>query len=364
MRIANLFAGTGTWSRPWEDRGHTAWKTDFVAYDGITHVGDILDLPLSLIPKSDVILASPDCTAFSVASLGHHWGGGHRAYEPKTDKAHNRMALVHHAVAIAEALVARDGLSLGVFENPRGMLRKLGLLDRYERRTVTYCQYGDTRMKPTDLWGVPSFPEAWEPRDRCSNGDPCHVAAPRGSKTPGSTQGTSKVERSFMPYELSLEICLAAEAELGRASGAWLEPCSPEGFVYYRSLVPADRQHFLTPYTAQSIRERGMQPYLWTGVGREAVGLLMDTDHTLLNVFRVGAWRGAGADAVEFAVFALGARRVEYFNTIALREIYNEWFVPTERVPFDLEIIRRDFPDYDPDVLGTPELIVAERRAR
>jgi len=363
MKVTNLFAGTGTWARPWEDRGHTAWKTDFVDFPGVDHVEDILDLSLSAIPRSDIILASPDCTAFSVASMGTHWGGGYRAYEPKTATAHNRMALIHQVTAIAEALVARDDLKLGVFENPRGVLRKLGLLDRYERRTVTYCQYGDTRMKPTDLWGVPSFPGAWEPRPACKNGDPCHVAAPRGSKTPGSTQWTPKLERAFMPYELSLSICLAAEQELGRAKlRPFIQPCSPEGFVHYRALVRADRQHFLTPYSAKTIHEKGMRPYLWTGAGETAVGFLLESDGTLSNLFNVGAWKGAGEDAVEFAVKKLGARRVEFFDQPRLREIYLEWFVPVERYTFDVNIMHQDFPDYDPDVSGTPDLIVAERR--
>jgi hypothetical protein len=69
-------------------------------------------------------------------------------------------------------------------ENPRGMLRKLEVVKDLPRYTVTYCQYGDTRMKPTDLWGV--VPK-WSPRPTCKNGDTCHVSAPRGSRT--GTQG-------------------------------------------------------------------------------------------------------------------------------------------------------------------------------
>lgn len=362
MKIVNPFAGMGTWSRPWQDRGHTAWKTDIVGYPGIDVVGDILDLRLSDIPEGgDVFLASPDCTAFSVASLGTHWGGGRGAYEPKTPKAHNRMALVHQTVAIAEALVARDGLQWGAVENPRGMLRKLQILDRYERTTVTYCRYGDIRMKPTDLWGVPEFPPGWEPRPMCHNGNPDHEAAPRGAKT--GTQGLDKVERSFMPYELSLELCLAAEEGTRRLGyRPFMYKASPEGFVFYRSLVPAEQQHFLTPYTADTIREQGWQPYLWTGAGKTACGFLLGADGTLSNVFNVGAYKGAGGDAVAYAVEWLGARRVEFFDHPYLRDLYGEHFVLNQRVPFDLETIRRDFPDYEPDVSGTPDLLVGERR--
>ena len=37
-------------------------------------------------------------------------------------------------------------------ENPRGLLRKMPFMRDLMRHTVTYCQYGDTRMKPTDIW--------------------------------------------------------------------------------------------------------------------------------------------------------------------------------------------------------------------
>ena len=88
-----------------------------------------------------------------------------------------------------------------VIENPRGKLRKLDLLDSFNRVTVTYCQYGDDRMKPTDLWHNLD----WTPRTMCKNGMPCHVAAPRGSQT--GTQGLKgNYERSKVPYELCKEI--------------------------------------------------------------------------------------------------------------------------------------------------------------
>ena len=70
------------------------------------------------------------------------------------------------------------------------------------RHTVTYCQYGDERMKPTDIW---TNAEWWKPRPMCKNGMPCHVAAPRGSKT--GTQGLKgSVHRGVIPPALFEEI--------------------------------------------------------------------------------------------------------------------------------------------------------------
>ena len=66
------------------------------------------------------------------------------------------------------------------------------------RYTVTYCQYGDDRMKPTDIWTNHPSPKFKPP---CKNGDSCHVSAPRGSRT--GTQGRkNSTERSLIPSEL------------------------------------------------------------------------------------------------------------------------------------------------------------------
>lgn len=60
------------------------------------------------------------------------------------------------------------------------------------------CQYGDERMKPTDLWTSHPNPKFKPP---CKNGDPCHIAAPRGSQT--GTQGIKTYkDRSRIPEQL------------------------------------------------------------------------------------------------------------------------------------------------------------------
>ena len=39
-------------------------------------------------------------------------------------------------------------------ENPRGGMRKMEWMKGLPRYTVTYCEYGDNRMKPTDIWTI------------------------------------------------------------------------------------------------------------------------------------------------------------------------------------------------------------------
>ena len=79
------------------------------------------------------------------------------------------------------------------------------------RYTVTYCQYGDTRMKPTDIWTNHPNPQF---KPMCKNGDLCHVPAPRGSKT--GTQGLKNSrERSVIPKQLCQHIVDICEQYFG-----------------------------------------------------------------------------------------------------------------------------------------------------
>lgn len=203
MLVFDFFAGTGSSTRAFEDAGDTVIRFELdKQFEADEHV-DVFDLnAIELFRKygrPDFVWASPPCTAFSVASIGHHWTGGYQAYLPKTEQAKVNQDLVWKTRNLISGLDPKFGY---LIENPRGVLRKLPPVQGLTRRTVTYCQYGDERMKPTDLWGeVPG----WEPRDMCKNGDDCHVSAPRGAKT--GTQGLKGAAiRSMVPYELALEI--------------------------------------------------------------------------------------------------------------------------------------------------------------
>ena len=157
--------------------------------------------------RFDFILASPPCECFSIANVGTHWEVGPAAYRPKTEAAERAVGLLDHTLFLIRALMP----SYWVVENPRGMMRKMPCLKPYPRVTITYCQYGENRMKPTDLFG--SFPGYGWYRKPCRNGGPCHDRAPRGAKT--GTQGIKGYSnRSLIPHDLSLAMCVAAENAL------------------------------------------------------------------------------------------------------------------------------------------------------
>jgi hypothetical protein len=200
FRVLELFSGTASFSNVAKERGHKVFTIDFDKQFNPDLCIDMLDFKISMLPEEfrhpDIIWASPPCTCFSVASIGTHWKGGKKAYIPKTKQAEKSMQLVIKTLEI----IAKLNPKFWIIENPRGVLRKLSITPNENLQTITYCQYGDTRMKPTDIWTNLN----WKGK-RCNNGDKCHEPAPRGSKT--GTQGLKNAKlRSIVPRELCLEI--------------------------------------------------------------------------------------------------------------------------------------------------------------
>jgi hypothetical protein len=199
MKVLELFAGSRSIGKASEILGYQVFSSDLINFEKIDYVTSILDFDINKVPfQPDIIWASPPCTGFSVAALGHHWTGGKNAYIPKTDTAKLGIELAKKTIEIINYFKPKYFF----IENPRGLLRKMDFMDNFIRQSITYCQYGDTRMKPTDIW---TNSTKWIPRPMCKNGDDCHIAAPRGSRT--GTQGLKgSYERSKIPEDLCLEI--------------------------------------------------------------------------------------------------------------------------------------------------------------
>jgi len=205
MKVLELFAGSQSISNQFRVNSHECFTVDnFVMFKGkesselvnktslnIDIMNLTSDMILEKFGQPDVIWASVPCTKFSVAAIGKHWIKG--TNDPKTEGAAEAVKLVEHTLKIIDEL----NPSLYYIENPRGKLRKIDCMQKLPRYTITYCQYGDTRMKPTDIWTNHPEPNF---RPMCHNGDPCHISAPRGSRT--GTQGLANaVERSKIPED-------------------------------------------------------------------------------------------------------------------------------------------------------------------
>ena len=203
MYLLELFAGSRSIGKEAEKLGYKVFSVDINNFDGIDLVQDIEYLTKEMIPfKPNVIWASPPCTTYSIAAISHHRG----LNKPITPFAEKSDRLVKNVLKLIKEFDC-----IYYIENPRGYLRKMPFIKGLPRTTVTYCSYGDTRMKPTDIWSNNIFDmfntNGWKPRPMCYNGNSkCkHEAAPRGSRT--GTQGLkSNYERSKIPKELCIEI--------------------------------------------------------------------------------------------------------------------------------------------------------------
>jgi hypothetical protein len=208
LLVFDFFAGTGSSTKAFADAGHTVITFELDPYFTVTETVDVTTLVaddlIARYGRPDFVWASPPCTSFSVASIGRHWKLENGIPTPKTEAAILGQKVVGATIDLIRELDPTFGW---LMENPRGMLRKLPVVAGLPRRTVSYCQYGDERMKPTDLWG--DLP-GWQHRPACRNGDPCHISAPRGATT--GTQGLKGSRlRSMIPYALGREILEAIE---------------------------------------------------------------------------------------------------------------------------------------------------------
>lgn len=310
--ILDLFAGLKGASAAFEKRGHRVITLDWLPRFGCTITADILKCSVKdrklIAPDGteygpfDFAFAGCPCERYSVAAIGKHWTMTPTGLVPKeweniedpkeraqAKRAHEGAVLaqeiVRHTINLLEQLAPTYGW---IIENPRGALRKMAFMRPYsvhtvhdedldtptledighsvdfERVTVSYCQYGETNQKMTDLWGI--FPPGWRPRPICKaranvtglgildpqenvdplpigttvhaergvviatlpsgevkkvpedcaiyvltpDGQPCHEAAPRGALA--GVQGKKGADtRAEWPVELSLELCLALE---------------------------------------------------------------------------------------------------------------------------------------------------------
>lgn len=205
VNVLELFAGSRSVGCAAESLGMNVFSVDWEKYKGIDLSIDIENLSISDIPFiPDIVWASPDCTTYTIAAISHHRNG----VEPKSEYAAKCDNVNKHFISLINQYLVWNPSLVFFIENPRGMLRKMPFMKDFIRHTVWYCQYGDDRAKPTDIW---TNSKTWEPRPMCHNGNiNCHhQSAPRGSKT--GTQGKKgSYNRSKIPTELCLEILRSA----------------------------------------------------------------------------------------------------------------------------------------------------------
>ena len=230
LKTVELFSGGQSFSKVMRAHGHRTFTVDvedITASDGgkTDLVKDILEVGIDDFPYTpDIIWASPPCTVFSPASRHHYWKKEYGRTEPKVEHrevVNRHIDYVHQTYILIDEFLKKRRVFYFI-ENPVGVLRELWFMKERDKETITYCQYGDERMKPTDIW-TNAF--RWKPRRPCKRGDQCHIASPSGKKvhqytldgeevrSVGGVDGrgnnfktTDKLERAAIPAALFEEI--------------------------------------------------------------------------------------------------------------------------------------------------------------
>ena len=155
MKVLELFAGTRSIGKAFEERGHNVfsveWNKDFADIDLYADIGQLTaeDI-IQQFGHPDVIWASPDCSTYSVAAISKHRRKDTKTKDliPISEYAKFCDRVNIHVIDLIRQLKPKYFF----IENPRAGMRKMHWMQDIPRYTVTYCQYGERRMKPTDIW--------------------------------------------------------------------------------------------------------------------------------------------------------------------------------------------------------------------
>lgn len=211
IKVLELFAGSRCIGKEAEKQGMQVFSVDWTNYDDIDLVIDIGEMQRKDVPfVPDIVWASPDCTTYSIAACSTHRTN---TKEPKSDYAIKCDAVNQHWIRLIKEWLLINPDLVFFIENPRGMLRHMPWMQEFKRYTVWYCQYGDNRAKPTDIW---TNSKTWSPRPECRNykydkggniiDKHCHHESARRSSKTGTQGRANSYERSKIPEQLCREI--------------------------------------------------------------------------------------------------------------------------------------------------------------
>ena len=205
VKSLELFCGTKSFTRAMQRRGADCLTLDNDCRFQPDYCMEILNFGRPQLPprwKPDIIWASPPCTGFSSAAGGKYWIRRNGSWEAQSAEALYYLELIYKTLAIIRELKPRYWF----IENPVSLLRNLPVFWGYHRDTVTYCQYGETRRKATDIW---HNCQCWHPKPACKPGSSCHEYVPHQTHGGGVMRQSSSRVRGMIPTELCEEIAEA-----------------------------------------------------------------------------------------------------------------------------------------------------------
>ena len=237
LKVLELFCGTKSLSNVAKEMGMEVFTSDVNKRFRPDYRVNILLFDVHRVPfKPDIIWASPPCTWFSVASAWKHWN---KDYTPKTLHAQLAINIIERTLEV----IRYFDPPVWYLENPRGILRKLGIMDGFLRHTVTYCSYGDQRFKPTDIWSNDGL---WTPRAMAKVSDALHVPN-------GTVLLNTPAKRAVLPPILCGEILLSSAKNILTMKHFWKRKFFPALRIPKVLFSPAKQYLGSTPNPARKI---------------------------------------------------------------------------------------------------------------
>lgn len=141
-RLLELFSGSSSVGNVAKKLGYEVISVD-ILYPA-TFRCDILKWNYKKYPPGyfDVIWASPPCTEFSYAKTV-----GERDIDGALKLVKRALKIIHYFKPLSYTI-----------ENPVGYLRHMNIMkNRNDRKTISYCKYGFSYRKNTDVWTNSSF---------------------------------------------------------------------------------------------------------------------------------------------------------------------------------------------------------------
>lgn len=203
MKVLEIYNETRTIGKYFDQHGFEVYSIDYQNPEILNLLTE--DEIHNHLGEPDIIWLTPACSTYSMAGISHH-----RTKNIITDELDPISDYAKYCDDLNEYLIhliIKLNPKYYFIENPRGGLRKMNYMKDLPRYTITYCQYGDIRQKPTDIFTNHPNPNF---KPVCHRGDLCHERAPRGCTKGGTQRLRDKHSRRDMPELLCehiIDIC-------------------------------------------------------------------------------------------------------------------------------------------------------------
>ena len=201
MRLLELFCGTRSIGKAFEQEGFEVLSLDLDPKTGADIICDLMDWDYTMYPRGyfDVLWASPPCTMHSRART--------TASTPRDLEGSDN--LVQRVLDLIEYFQPK----VYAFENPgTGLLPTRKVVGGIPYKDISYCMYNYPYRKYTRIW---TDSKVWEPRPKCTKQNPCEgmrdgrhqLSAQRGPAKTGGVRIRGDKCSLYQLYSMPAELC-------------------------------------------------------------------------------------------------------------------------------------------------------------